>query len=190
MIAVVIALSGCMPPSTQEDSKMLPGFFSGMNLIQQMDCGGFDVQYYAHPEVSLAELNAPTSVKGFGAVVVPKQGANISKVVTRQKAAPRLGENYKISYRAPNEEARYITGNGLDGHGAPDTAFVQDRPLFNDNGVFPIQILYTNILSENTNGQYGRGDMVIDDQISQVFTADDGSTCTVRPPRVSFRIKG
>ncbi|MEP3347379.1 MAG: hypothetical protein ABJN34_07565 [Litoreibacter sp.] len=178
-----------MTPTTQENSTLVPAFFTGMTLLQEIDCGGFDVQYYAHPEISISELLSPLSAKGFGSVVVSKSGSQLSQVLTRLAEVPKLGQNYVISHQAPNDVVRDITGNGLDGHRAPDAAYLQDSPLFNDDGVFPVQARYITILNQNTNGLYGPGELTIDDRVSQVFTADDGSTCTLKPPKVVVRIK-
>ena len=48
---------------------------------------------------------------------------------------------------------------------------------------------YRDVLGFRTNGEFGRGSVVIDDRSPQIFRGSDGSSCTIRAPKVRFQIQ-
>ena len=167
---------------------MLPKFFEGMTLLEENDCPSFTVKYYATPEVTMAELENPDMEKGYGFIVIPKDGIHVAEV-RHNSVEPRvISGNYFIIYQPSGKEPREITANAMD-HAAPPQSYIIPSPLFGENGVFYAGPSYHDVLTRSTNGAYGRGMITIDSRSASLFRGSDGSSCTIQPPKIQFQIK-
>lgn len=192
-VATIALTIGCTMAQdsvqAQEGNAMLPKFFEGMTLLEENDCPSFTVRYYATPVVTMAELKNLQTDKGFGGVVVPKNGVRLTEVLYSSSVPIVDNYNYFILYQPFGKEASNITGNGLDGHAASPESAMEASPLFKEDGVFTFGSKYHDVLGQATNGMYGPGTITIDDRAPSIFRGSDGSSCTIRPPKIRFQIK-
>ena len=166
----------------------LPTFFDGMALLEENHCPSFTVSYYAAPAVNLAELENDRSEKGYGFVVMPKTGIRLEQVQTASTEPAIISVNFVITYEAPGKPPHDITSQAHD-HAAPPESAMILSPLFGEGGVFYTGGSYRDVLGFRTNGEFGRGSVVIDDRSPQIFRGSDGSSCTIRAPKVRFQIQ-
>ena len=149
------------PVQAQEGNSMLPKYFDGMTLLEENNCPSFTVKYYATPAVTVAELKNPDMDKGYGFIVLPKDGVRLTEVL-RSSAQPKvISGNYFITYQPPGQQPREISANARDHPAAPESAMIPS-PLFNEGGVFYAGPSYHDVLAHSTNGMYGQGTITID----------------------------
>lgn len=188
-VALIIGCSNAQNSArAQEGNSMLPKFFQGMTLLEENNCSSFTVKYYFTPEVTMADIKNSDTEKGYGFVVIPKGGIHVSKILHNSVDPLVISDNYFIIYQPPGKNPREITANVMD-HAAPPESYTIPSPLFGENGVFYAGPSYHDVLTQSTNGAYGQGMITIDSRSAEVFRGSDGSSCTIQPPKIRFRIK-
>lgn len=188
LIGVMLLSLACGSAGAEVVPQPLPRFFAGMVLLEENECPSFTVSYYATPAISLAELDDDRIEKGYGFVVRPNAGIRLTGVQTASTAPAIISVNFVISYATSGRQPRDITAIAHD-HAAPPEAAMIPSPLFGEGGVFYAGGSYRDVLSFRTNGEFGRGTIVIEDNAPQVFRGSDGSSCTILRPKIRFQIR-